>query len=80
MSGIEFSRDEKEAISGTLRAYLREELDAELGQFDAEFLFDFITTKLGPYYYNKGLNDALAAFETRMEDLKELVYELEQPL
>lgn len=30
--------------------YLSEELDKEIGQFDAQFLLDFISEEMGPYY------------------------------
>ena len=55
---IEFTRDEKALLVSRLQLYFSEELDAKLGQFDAEFLLDFITAELGAYYYNRGLHDA----------------------
>ena len=45
MATIEFSGDEKKVIVGRIQAYFREELNQELGFFDAEFLLDFFPTR-----------------------------------
>ena len=79
MSQIEFSREEKEAISRKLQLYFREELDQEIGQFDAEFLLDFFAEEIGPYFYNRGLYDAQAVLESRLENISEAIYEIEKP-
>lgn len=79
MSDIKFSKDEKTALTNRLKLYFREELDQELGQFDAEFLLDFITEELGTYFYNQGLLDAQAVLEKRMETISEAIAEIEKP-
>lgn len=79
MSKIEFSKGEKEVIAQKLQTYMKSELDQEIGQFDAEFLLDFISEELGSYYYNRGLSDARTALESRVADLTDAIYELEEP-
>ncbi|WP_420589485.1 DUF2164 domain-containing protein [Bacterioplanoides sp.] len=79
MSDIEFSKDEKEILGKKLQMYFSEELDQELGQFQAQFLLDFISEELGAYFYNRGLADAQAAMQERMEAITEVIYELEKP-
>ena len=79
MIKIEFSRDEKLSIVGKIQLYFREELDQEIGRFDAEFLLDFFTGEIGPYYYNRGLYDARAVLEAQLENIDEAIYEIEQP-
>ena len=79
MSKIEFSSEERAALVQQLRLYFTEELDQEIGQFDAEFLLDFISDELGPYFYNRGLYDAQAVLEKRMESVAEAIFELEKP-
>ncbi|TOE79854.1 hypothetical protein CGJ38_18750, partial [Vibrio parahaemolyticus] len=54
------------------------ELSIEIGQFDSEFLIDFITDKLGAVYYNKGVEDAKAVIERRMLEMSDELYEIEQ--
>lgn len=62
-----------------LKAYLAEELDLEVGGFDAEFLLDFVGKELGNYFYNQGLEDAQAAMASRMESIAEAIDLLERP-
>ena len=79
MAIIEFSGDEKKIIVGRIQTYFREELNQELGGFDAEFLLDFFAEEVGAYFYNRALYDAQAILERRLEDFGEAVFELEKP-
>ena len=79
MAIVEFSGDEKEIIGGRIQTYFREELNQELGGFDAEFLLDFFAEEMGAYFYNRALYDAQAILERRLEDFGEAVFELEKP-
>ncbi|ODS04694.1 hypothetical protein VSF3289_03833 [Vibrio scophthalmi] len=47
MSKIEFTSQQKQKMATLLQDYLADELDIEIGQFDAEFFADHITQKLG---------------------------------
>lgn len=79
MAGIEFDKATRGDLAAMLRQYLKAELDAEIGNLDAEFLLDFIAEKLGPRFYNQGLRDAAAALSKRMDVLTEALEELERP-
>ena len=79
MSTIQFSKEEKTAIVGQLQQYFSDELEQELGNFDAEFLLDFISKEIGPYFYNRGLYDARGILQSRVEELQDAVYALEKP-
>ena len=79
MAQIEFSKDERGIIVRKIQLYFREELDQDLGQFDAEFLLEFMVEELGVYFYNRGLYDAQAILERRLESVGEAIYELEKP-
>lgn len=76
---IEFTPAEKDRFTSLLRDYLQQEHGVELGRFDAEFLMDFITAKIGAFYYNRGLLDARAAMMKRVDDITDAIYSLEQP-
>lgn len=78
MSDIEFTSQEKAAMVDKLQAYFEGELEVELGQFDAEFLLDFIAKELGAYYYNRGLHDARAIFEERVQSIDDDIYAIEK--
>jgi len=78
MSKIEFSKEENEIIIKKIKLYFAEELNQEIGQFDAQFLLDFFAEEIGAYFYNRGLYDAQAILERRLEDMSEAIYELEK--
>ena len=79
MSEIIFTSEERDIICRKIQLYLREELDQEVGQFDAGFLLDFFAEEVGPYFYNRGLYDAQAILASRMENIAEAIYEIEKP-
>ncbi len=79
MSEIKLSQDVRALLVKKIQTYCREELDFDLGRFDAEFLLDFFTKELGAVFYNRGLQDARALFETKLENIGETIYELEKP-
>jgi len=78
MSEIKFSKDEKEIITKKIKHYFSEELDQNIGQFDAQFLLDFFSEEIGPYFYNRGLYDAQSILENRMESISEAIYDIEK--
>lgn len=80
MSKIEFSSSQKNVIVQKIQRYFQEELDQELGQFDAEFLMDFFSKEVGAYYYNQGLHDAQAMIEKQLESIADAIYEIEKPV
>lgn len=77
MKKIEFTKEEKAEIVSHIRQYFDRELDP-IGVLPAEFLLDFFAEKIGPYFYNRGLRDAHAAFLKKMEDFGEEIYLLER--
>jgi uncharacterized protein (DUF2164 family) len=76
---IEFTRDEKSIIARKIQLYFQEELEQEIGQFDAEFLLDFFAEEVGSFFYNRGLYDAQAVLEDRLQNISEALYEIEKP-
>ena len=78
MADIEFTREEKQQLSEKIRNYFAAELNQELGQFDAEFLLDFLCRELGPWFYNQGLYDAQAVMQSRIDGVMEAIYDIEK--
>ncbi len=76
---IKFSKDETEILTRKIQLYFNDELDQDIGQFPAQFLLEFFTEEVGPYFYNRGLTDAQAVLEARVESITEALYELEKP-
>lgn len=78
MTDIRFTKEQNEALVQKLQAYFDEELDQDLGQFEAEFLLDFISDEIGAYFYNQGLRDARAVMENKLEAIADTLYEIEK--
>lgn len=78
MARIELQGEVKAALVQRLQRYFEEELQQEIGGFDAEFLLDFFSEQMGSYYYNQGLADALTTFESKLEEIADSIYQLEQ--
>jgi uncharacterized protein (DUF2164 family) len=78
MAEIEFSKEEKKIIGKKIQHYFSQELDQEIGQFDARFLLNFFAEEVGVYFYNRGLYDAQTILERKLEDISEAIYELEK--
>ena len=79
MTEIAFTQEEKNILVHKLKRYLDQELDYEIGQFDAEFLLDFFSKEIGVYHYNRGLKDAQDVFKIKVESITDAIYELEMP-
>ncbi|PFG58258.1 uncharacterized protein (DUF2164 family) [Vibrio sp. ES.051] len=77
---IKLERAQKETLAVAIQDYMQDELSVEIGQFDSEFLVDFITEKLGAIYYNKGIEDAKFVIERRLLEASDELYEIEQPV
>ena len=80
MHKVQFSDEETSRIVEKIKTYFLEELDQEIGSFDAQFLIDFFAKEMGAYFYNRGLYDAQAFYSSKLEEIVESVYELEQPV
>ena len=80
MSKIEFSIEQRESMVQKLQSYFDRELEQELEQFDAEFLLDFFSKDIGAHFYNRGLHDARAIFESRVELIDDEIYAIEKEI
>jgi uncharacterized protein (DUF2164 family) len=72
---IELSREEIETILPSIKRYLLEEFDEEIGDLKTQLLLDYFMKEIGPYAYNKGVKDAENFFRAKLEDLPGSCYE-----
>ncbi|WP_168195211.1 DUF2164 domain-containing protein [Shewanella sp. SNU WT4] len=67
----------KQALIASLQTYIEDELNQDIGQFEAEFLLDFITEKVSAHWYNQGLQDARVLMHSTLlsclDDIEEAV-------
>ena len=78
MNEIRFSKEEKELMVKKTQLYFSEELGSEIGPFDTQFLIDFFAKEIGCYFYNRGLYDAQAVLEKRLQHITDAIYDLEK--
>lgn len=79
MSEITFSKEEKAEIIQKVQKYFNDELNQDIGSFDADFLIGFFAKEVGAYFYNRGLYDAQQLLTEKVEEIGYLVQELEKP-
>lgn len=80
MPKIELPKATQDDLAKALSRYLREEHEVSLEGFDAVFLLDFITERIGPHFYNQGLADAQAVLAKKVDEFGEAIYGLEKPV
>ncbi len=78
MSDIEINARDMEDLVQKVKTYFEQELDQEIGGFDAEFLVNFFAHEIGPRFYNQGLYDAQAMLSRKMDEVADSLYELEK--
>ena len=78
LAEIKLDDSVKVEVVAQLQKYFQDELQQEIGSFDAEFMLDFFSKEVGGFYYNQGLADSLKSFESTMEGVGESIYQLEK--
>ena len=54
---IKLSAEDEDAILGSLKRYMRDELEFELEDFPAKILLDFLLELIGPKLYNQAIDE-----------------------
>lgn len=75
---IKLSDDRKAELVFKIKAYFENELDQEIGQFDAEFLLKFFTDELGDKIYNQALFDMQDQLKEKFQGMEDIIYQLEK--
>lgn len=66
---IELSKEIRKELVESIKRYFWKERDEELTHLGAELLLDFIINEIGPYLYNRGIEDSYKYMNERIEDL-----------
>jgi uncharacterized protein (DUF2164 family) len=66
----------KQALA-SLKRYVSENLDQEIGDLKADLLLDYVLREIGPTIYNQAIADAKAFFQERTADLDAVCYQKE---
>ena len=65
--------DQQKFAINELQTYFMQERDEELSELSAILLLDFISQKLAPMYFNKGIEESQKFMSERVEDLYALL-------
>ncbi|WP_028117228.1 DUF2164 domain-containing protein [Ferrimonas senticii] len=79
MDKLNLSRPQTEQLAQAIQHYCQQEFEVDLGQFEAEFLLQFVVDKVAPEIYNQALLDAQALLENRVNDWRDDLYQIEKP-
>ena len=66
---FQLSKDERNEMILEIKTYFFNEREEELGDLAAGLILDFIIEKLGPKFYNIGVNDSYRYMSERIDDL-----------
>ena len=78
MKPIVFSKEEQRDFIPRIKAFVRDELDTDIGDLQASMLMDFFAEKLGHAVYNRAIYDAQALIAAKADEMAEALYELER--
>lgn len=66
---IKISKEKKEELIKIIKVYFQKERDEDLGDLAALLILDFITSEIGPEFYNQGVLDSYRYINDKTEDL-----------
>ena len=69
---IRLKKEKKEEIIREIQYFYQDEREEEIGALASEILLDFITLKLGKFYYNKGVQDSEKYLKEKLSELSEI--------
>jgi len=76
---ITISAEARARAIASIKQYVAESMDEDIGDLKAGLLLDYCLEELGPTVYNQAIADARAFFEARAADLDGVCYRAEFP-
>lgn len=74
---LELSPDATKKLHASIKRYVLENLDQDIGDLQAGLFLDYCLQEIGPPVYNQAIADAQAYFQARTSDLGDVCYEKE---
>ena len=71
MDALKLKDDDRQQAQRRLQEYFSSERGEELGDLAATLLYDFVAEEIGPFFYNKGLEDARRRVEQLLAGIGE---------
>lgn len=79
MPPLALADDARAHAVATLRHYIAENLDLEIGDLKATLLLDFVVSEFGPSIYNQAIADARSFLDERIADMASVCFHAEFP-
>ena len=74
---IEISEQAKHKLIESIKRYVSENMEEEIGDLKASLLLEFCLKEIGPTIYNQAISDAQAYMRDKVDDLDGSCYEPE---
>jgi uncharacterized protein (DUF2164 family) len=71
---LSLSPDTSRLLHASLKRYLTENLDDDIGDLKTGLMLDFVLKEIAPTIYNQAIADAQAYFQGRVADLEAVCY------
>ena len=66
---LRLTKEETKKAVEDLQEYLAKNFDVVIGSLPTEIFLEYISEKVGPYYYNQGVTDAMQMMTEKTEEL-----------
>ena len=74
---ITIPNESKKTLLASIKRYVAEHLERDIGDLKANMLLDYFLKEIGPTVYNQAITDARAYFQGRVADLEGVCFERE---
>ena len=71
---INMNKDVEQTLITSIRRYVTENLDNEIGDLQASLFLQYCLEEIGPYVYNAAVTDAQRHLQARLADLDSECY------
>ncbi len=71
---IQLSADQRKQALASIRRFIDENWDQDIGELKASLLLDYMLREIGPSVYNQAIGDAQAFLRDRVADLEGTCY------
>lgn len=74
---ITVPKDKESRIIESIKQYVKENMDDEIGDLKAVLFLDYVLTEIGPVIYNQAIHDAQKVLMEKVTDLDSSCYQPE---
>ena len=74
---INLQKDTEKYLLGSIKRFVAESMDIEIGDLKASLFLEFCVKEIGPSIYNQAIADAQTYFQEKATDLGGFRYEAE---